>query len=360
MNRDLLYVGTDVGAYISRDRGASWQKFMNGLPTVPVHDLKIHPRDHDLIAATHGRGIWIADVSVLQQLNDSVMSKDAYLFSPKTAYAFGEAPGAEISEGQGTWSGRNAPFGAGIAYRISGGTPKDTVKIVITNMKGDTMQTLNGRGGAGMHTVTWNLAAKPAKSKPLTPAGLRDSVISARKMDHVLDSLQTAGTASKADIAIIREHLDKGTIFDLLQGGGGGGFGGGGRFNERAAESPLPRVPGAGGRRGAADTTHKAGAVDTTKAPHAAGGAGGPGGAAPEGMVSEDVVREVLGALRAAKALPGGGFFGRRGAGLVETGDYLVTLTWKGASQHQVLRVENYVGDGASAAGGEDFDPFDP
>ncbi|MGH7471277.1 MAG: WD40/YVTN/BNR-like repeat-containing protein, partial [Longimicrobiales bacterium] len=55
VNRDLLYVGTDVGVYVSLDRGGSWQKLMNGLPTVPVHDLKVHPRDRELIAGTHGR-----------------------------------------------------------------------------------------------------------------------------------------------------------------------------------------------------------------------------------------------------------------------------------------------------------------
>ena len=62
--------------------------------------------------------------------------------------------------------------------------------------------------------------------------------------------------------------------------------------------------------------------------------------------MSQDVLREVLGALRAAKALPGGGFGGRRSAGYVETGDYLVTMTWKGATLHQVLRAENLVGGG--------------
>jgi photosystem II stability/assembly factor-like uncharacterized protein len=358
VNRDLLYVGTDVGAYLSRDRGKNWEKFMTGLPTVPVHDLKIHSRDHDLIAATHGRGIWIADVTVLQQLNDSVMAKDAWLFAPKPAYAFGESPGAEISEGQGTFSSRGAPFGAAIVYRLSGGTPKDTVKIVITNLKGDTMQTINGKGGPGMHQATWDLSAKPPKPKPLTPAGRRDSLTSARKIDKVFDSLTAAGTATKAELAIIRENIDKGTLFELFQRVTGGG-GGGGRFNERAGESPLPRGDSTrGGRRGAADTTHVAGAADTTKK---AGAGGGPGGAgAPEATVSEDVLRAVQGALRAAKALPGGGFGGRRGAGYVETGDYLVTMTWKGATQHQVLRVQNLVGAGPSAANDDDSDPFDP
>jgi len=357
VDRDLLYVGTDVGAYVSRDRGKSWQKFMSGMPTVPVHDLKIHPRDHDLIAATHGRGIWIADVSVLQQLSDSVMAKSAYLFAPKTAYAFGERPGADISEGQGTFQARSAPFGAEIAYHLSGGTAKDTVKIVITNMKGDTLSTINGRGGPGMHQAMWDLAAKPPKPKPLTPAGKRDSLISARKIDHVFDSLLAAGAATKEQLAVVREHIDKGTLFELFMatgGFGGGGGGAAGRINDRPAESPLPRAPGAGGRRGAADTTKMAGA-DTSKA---AAGAGGPGAGAPEAGITQDVLRDVLGALRAAKALPGGGFGGRRNAGFVETGDYLVTMTASGTTQHQVLRVENHTGAGASA--GNDTDPFDP
>ena len=76
VNRDLLYVGTDIGAYISRDRGQSWQKFMTALPSVPVHDLKIHPRDHELIAATHGRGIWITDVAALEQLQGQCIREE--------------------------------------------------------------------------------------------------------------------------------------------------------------------------------------------------------------------------------------------------------------------------------------------
>ena len=350
VNKDLLYLGTDVGAYISRDRGKSWQKFMQGLPTVPVHDLKIHPRDHDAIIATHGRGIWIADVSVLQQMSDSVMSKDTYFFAPKTAYAFGENPGADISEGQGTFSTRGAPFGASFAYRMSGGTNKDTVKFVITNMKGDTVQTLTGRGGAGMHAVTWDLSAMPPKARPLTPAGRRDSLITAKKIEHVFDSLVAAGVATKAQLATIKEHIDRGTIFELFQqvSGPGGGGAAGGR-NDRPAESPLPRAPGR-------DTTKKAGGADTSKAGGAgAGGAGAPGG---EGAITQDILRDVTTALRAAKVQIGFGGGRRAGGGVVETGDYLVTMTANGASQHQVVRVENTVGGGASGA--PESDPFDP
>jgi hypothetical protein len=340
-----------VGAYISRDRGQSWQKFMSGLPTVPVHDLKIQPRDREIIAATHGRGIWIADVSVLEELNDSVMAKRDYLFAPKTAYAFGGTPGADISSGQGTFKGRNAPFGADIAYRLTSGSSKDTVKLVITNMKGDTLKTLTGRGGAGLHHVTWDLAAKRAKPAPLTPAGRRDSLVTARKLDHVFDSLATAGTAPKLVLANVREHLENGSVGELFQRASGGGGGGGGRFAERPGESPLPHH---GGRHPAADTTKKSVTADTTKA----------AGAEAEGepAVSQEVLSDVLGAVRASKALPGGGFGGgRNGAGLVESGDYLVTMTAGGTTQRQVLRVEKTASaGGAAVADADGEDPFDP
>ena len=62
-----------MGAYVSGDRGMSWQKFMTGLPNVPVHDLQIHPRDAELIAGTHGRAIMIVDNT---QGADAVITRD--------------------------------------------------------------------------------------------------------------------------------------------------------------------------------------------------------------------------------------------------------------------------------------------
>jgi hypothetical protein len=360
VNRDLLYVGTDVGAYISRDRGQSWQKFMSGLPTVPVHDLKIHPRDHEIIAATHGRGIWIADVAALEQLNDSVLAKNAYLFAPKTGFAFGETPGADISSGQSTFRGRSAPVGADIAYRLTGGSPKDSVKVVITNMKGDTLKTLSGRGGAGLHHVTWNLEAKRPAPTPLTPAGRRDSLVTARKLDHVFDSLSKADVAPKPVLETVREHIENGTVGELFQRASGGG-GGGGKFAERPGESPLPKHGDRGAGHGA-DSTKKSGAADSTRKTGVASAEGVAEGEG-EGAVSQEVLSQVLGAVRASKAMPGGGggLLGGRNAGLVASGDYLVTLTSGGTTQRQVLRIEKADGVGGSpAAGDADEDPFDP
>ena len=70
-NRNLLFLGTEYAIYVSMDAGKSWKPLMQGMPTVRIDDLIIHPRDRDLIAGTHGRSIWILDdISPLEQMTD--------------------------------------------------------------------------------------------------------------------------------------------------------------------------------------------------------------------------------------------------------------------------------------------------
>jgi photosystem II stability/assembly factor-like uncharacterized protein len=79
-NPNLLFVGTEFAVYVSIDAGKNWTKMKNNMPTQPVHDLVIHPRENDMVIATHGRGIFIADISPLQELTLEVLSKDIHLF----------------------------------------------------------------------------------------------------------------------------------------------------------------------------------------------------------------------------------------------------------------------------------------
>ncbi len=87
VNADVLYVGSDRGVYVSLDRGARWQVLGADLPKVPVHDLVIHPRDREIVAGTHGRSVWIADVLPVQELSASVRDKALHVFpiDPMTA-----------------------------------------------------------------------------------------------------------------------------------------------------------------------------------------------------------------------------------------------------------------------------------
>jgi len=77
-NADLLFVGNEVGVWMSIDEGDSWTELESGLPTVPVDDIEIHPRDNDLVLGTHGRGVWIMDdIGALEVLTPELVAADA-------------------------------------------------------------------------------------------------------------------------------------------------------------------------------------------------------------------------------------------------------------------------------------------
>lgn len=84
VNPNLLFVGTDNGLYTSLNRGKTSMRMNNGLPAVAVHDLVIHPREHDLIVGTHGRSVYIVPIGAMEQLNDSIMAKAFYVYEPGT------------------------------------------------------------------------------------------------------------------------------------------------------------------------------------------------------------------------------------------------------------------------------------
>ena len=354
-NPDLLFLGTDVGAYVSMNRGRSWQKFMTGLPTVPVHDLQIHPRDHELIAGTHGRAIYVVDIGPLQQMTPMVASKKAHLFVPRVAVAMGQAPDAAGSAGGGNGQKRfvvNSPaYGAEIAYRIAEAQPGKRVQIVITDAAGDTMRTLPGPGGVGVHRVMWDMRGKRPAAKPLSPAERRDSVKSMVRAGQILDSLLATGMDSN-QVRMVRGAIMSGRTAELLEqfGAFGGGGGGGAaqaagvpRWTDRPGEGPVASAGGRGGRPGA-------------------GGAGAGANAAGEGAAAGPPalggLQQIFGAFRGMENSPlGRGGRGGGGAPLVKTGEYLVTFIYGDERQKQVLRVErlgNLVG--VQGFGGEDED----
>ncbi|HLG02261.1 MAG TPA: glycosyl hydrolase, partial [Bacteroidia bacterium] len=82
VNPNLLFTGTDHGLYFTLDRGKTSMQLTNGFPAVAVHDLVIQPREHDLVVGTHGRSIYIADISALEMLHDSILNQELYVYSP--------------------------------------------------------------------------------------------------------------------------------------------------------------------------------------------------------------------------------------------------------------------------------------
>jgi hypothetical protein len=159
LNPDLLYVGTEFGLFISINGGASWQK-QTYLPTVPVHDLVVHPRDRELVIATHGRGIYIMDVCPLQELTSRARATGVHLCDIRPAQAFRQVPLRKL--GIKSYNGANPPYGAGFSFFLRD-EPAVPPTVTITNAKGDKVAELQGAKSAGLQRVQWDLNKEGTK-----------------------------------------------------------------------------------------------------------------------------------------------------------------------------------------------------
>ena len=157
-NRDLLYAGTEFGLFISLDGGKNWERFMNNYPVVRTDDILIHPRDGDLIAATHGRSIWIADdITPLQQLTPAVAGADAHLFDVRPAVAYLSDIRLDVSTGgEKQFEGENPPRGTAIQFHIRAGVTGDA-KVTITDPAGRSLCETTVPARPGIHRVQWTL-----------------------------------------------------------------------------------------------------------------------------------------------------------------------------------------------------------
>jgi photosystem II stability/assembly factor-like uncharacterized protein len=164
-NPDLLYVGTDLGVYVSLDRGQEWHALPGGdVPTSFFHDLVIHPEEDILVAATHGRGLWALDVRPLQELTPAVLAAPVHLFVMEP-----------VALPQGF---RGAATTANIQYWA--GTGAGEARVQILDAEGVAVRELMGTAQRGINAVRWDLTreggqqagpggqARPARVAPGT------------------------------------------------------------------------------------------------------------------------------------------------------------------------------------------------
>jgi len=156
-NPQVLYAGTEFGLFASFDRGGHWQA-LGGLPTVAVDDILVHPREKDLVVATHGRSLYILDdAAPLAQLTPDVAAKDAHLFPPRPALAAHLLPGFVDWQGtSGIYRGANPPEGAILTYWLKEDTG-DPVKVAVEGPGERPVANLTGSSRAGLNRLTWDL-----------------------------------------------------------------------------------------------------------------------------------------------------------------------------------------------------------
>jgi photosystem II stability/assembly factor-like uncharacterized protein len=160
-NPNLLFVGTDLGLHVSLDGGQSWIKLKNNMPTQPVHDLKIHPREKEIIVATHGRSIFIADISPLEEMTPEVLAKNIHLYSikPRVRWVANRTPHSSSAN----FNGESEPNAVAIYYHLK---TRITSPVKIQIWKGDRLiNEMDGPNSSGLHRVLWNMMIRRERSE---------------------------------------------------------------------------------------------------------------------------------------------------------------------------------------------------
>lgn len=160
----LLFCGTETGVYISFNDGALWQPFQQNLPITPIHDIAIHPKEHDLILATHGRGFWIMDnLGLLYELmNTKDYSKQPLVTCRNTV----QAPGGYY-EDPSMQQGVNAPCGIVLDYYLPEASEKELI-LHITGPEGDSVTSFSSLRDKDFQSIPINADFyEPKTTKPV-------------------------------------------------------------------------------------------------------------------------------------------------------------------------------------------------
>jgi len=159
--KGLLYAGTENGMYISFDDGANWKPFQLNLPIVPITDLTI--KNNNLIVATQGRSFWlIDDLTPLHQLNDMLISKEAFLYKPMDSYRMGGSIRKSKTAGQ------NHPGGVIVNYYVKNLQKEDTLSLSFFEINGKHIKTFSTKpdksqdeeklkATKGANSFNWNM-----------------------------------------------------------------------------------------------------------------------------------------------------------------------------------------------------------
>lgn len=161
VKEQVLYLGTDQGAYASIDRGSTFMPLGGGLPNVAVHDLAVHPRENELIVGTHGRSVYVADVSAIQNLT-ALEKRETFKILSVDDIKFSKTWGEHKSGNH--WRGFDEPSCSVIFYSQSAG--KGQLKILADER---TMFVSDVEIVAGLNFHTYDLSRSGEAAEDGTP-----------------------------------------------------------------------------------------------------------------------------------------------------------------------------------------------
>ena len=191
VEENLLFAGTDYGLYFSIDKGENWTKWTNGYPSVPTRDLKIHPREHDLIIGTFGRSLWVMDdilpFRALAQTSGKVLEEPIHAFDAKHAYM---VEGVRSVDGarfiaDAEYDAPNKTYAPVLRLWIQPDSvaekSKKKIKIEVKDASGELIRTYTRRASKGINNIYWNMSMdgtryisrRPVREDSDLPSGMR-------------------------------------------------------------------------------------------------------------------------------------------------------------------------------------------
>ena len=191
VEENLLFVGTDYGLYFSIDKGENWTKWTNGYPSVPTRDLKIHPREHDLIIGTFGRSLWVLDDIIpfrtLAQSKGKILEEPMHAFEAKHAYMVEGVRSVDGSRfiADAEYDAPNKRYSPNLRLWIQPDSvaekSKAKIKIEVKNSAGDIIRTFTRNPKKGINNISWNMAMdgvryisrRPTRKDSDLPGGMR-------------------------------------------------------------------------------------------------------------------------------------------------------------------------------------------
>ena len=164
---NILFLGTELGLYVSVDTGKTWAQFKGGrFPAVAVRDIAVHPRDHELAVATHGRGIWIVDdITPLRALTPELLGQEAAFVAAKPVQQRIQGNGG-WANGAAVFTGENPPDAAVITYYQRTRHLFGKLKIEVLDATGRVVDEIPASKRPGLNRVMWNMREKPPRVPP--------------------------------------------------------------------------------------------------------------------------------------------------------------------------------------------------
>ncbi len=162
-NRNLLFVGKEFGVWVTIEGGNHWVCMRNNIPTQDVFDLLVHPRENDLVVGTYGRGLYVTDITPLQELDKEILAEDVYLFKiePKVRWNYKRRSNPY---GQRHFTVPNETNGIVVNYYLKE-RAEDRVRVLIKDLTGEELAVLKGGTKAGLNRVVWNMRRQLTKEE---------------------------------------------------------------------------------------------------------------------------------------------------------------------------------------------------